>query len=458
MPQYASFIESVCKKYGFSFPKMGIIDDNNPTAFTYGSTRNNARIVITAGILKYLSEREALAVIGHEMGHIKNYDFIIMSVAATLVQILYELYVVLSRSKAKSSSKKGGNLAWIGLVAYAFYIIGTYLLLYLSRVREYYADQFSSEVTNTPNLLIQALVKIAYGIVAEEDSQSSKRLLEATRSLGVIDVKNAGFIGSLVYVSSQPEILAEVMSFDIVSPWAKILELSSTHPLTGKRILALGKIAQTMQQVKLIDFEAAYERLKLDKQRLYHNFILEVCIYFLPLAILVVGFLIGGIGGGLAGFAIGSLIKINYRMQETQPKKTTILEQMRNVYASPMKGERVVLDGNIVGRGVAGFALSEDMMLQDKTGLIYIDYQSIWGFIGDIFFAIGKVKKLIGEAVQAEGWFFRGIAQSITLTHVYHGHESVSSHPKAWGIILNVITLIIGVLMMVNLRYPLGFV
>lgn len=437
---------------------MGVIADNNPTAFTYGSTRNNARIIFTEGILKYLSEDEVKAVIGHEMGHIKNYDFIIMSVAATLVQILYELYVVLTRSKAKSSSKKGGSLAWIGLVAYAFYIVGTYLLLYLSRVREYYADQFSAEVTTTPNLLIQALVKIAYGIVAEEDSDSSKRLLEATRALGVVDVKNAGLIGSLVYTSVQPEVVAEVMSFDIVSPWAFILELSSTHPLTGKRILALEKLAENLKQPKMIDFGAAYSRMKVDTARLHSGFVIEVCIYFLPLLLPIFGFLIGGIGGAMIGFALGSLIKLNYRLREGEAKKSTVLDQMRNIYASPMRGNRIVLEGNVVGRGVAGFTLSEDMMLQDKTGLIYIDYQSIFGFFGDLFFAIKSVKKLMGQAVQAEGWFFRGIAVSITLSHVQHEHESISSHPKLWAVILNIFILLIGLGMMLTLRYPLGLI
>lgn len=446
--ELASFIDSVCISHNFSFPKIGIIDDKNPTAFTYGSTRNNARIIFTTGLLHYLNPKEQEIVIAHELGHIYHYDFVIMTIATTLVQILYEIYYVLSKSRSRSSGKKGSPLASIGFVAYIFYLVSSYLLLFLSRVREYYADQFAASITKNPHALTQALVKIAYGIVQAEDSPKAKRLLGATRNLGLIDTINAGFIGSIAYVSTDPQMVGEVMAFDIVSPWAKVLELSSTHPLTGKRIHKLETLAEQMGQQRLIDFNSVLQRLNINRNRLNNGFLLQVFIYFLPLILPLPGFFIFGIGGALIAFALGAIIKLNYRMRESATTSTTVFNQMRNPYASPMRGENIRLEGEIVGRGVPGFVFSEDAMFQDRTGILYLDYNSSLGFIGNILFAIKKIKTLIGQPVTAEGWFFRGLTQKIALRKITHHRETISSHPKLWGMIVNIFILIVGIFLL----------
>src|SRR3989338_9737886 len=94
-------------------------------------------------------------------------EIIIMTIASTGVQILYELAHALMK---KSSGNKKNNAAWIGLLAYVFYFVGVYLLLFLSRAREYGADAFSAHETENPDALSRALVKIAYGIVAKPDT------------------------------------------------------------------------------------------------------------------------------------------------------------------------------------------------------------------------------------------------------------------------------------------------
>ncbi|GAH36118.1 unnamed protein product, partial [marine sediment metagenome] len=58
---------------------MGLIDDGNPNAFTFGHHKNNARVVITSGILQHLNKKEQASVVAHEMGHVVHSDFIIMT-------------------------------------------------------------------------------------------------------------------------------------------------------------------------------------------------------------------------------------------------------------------------------------------------------------------------------------------------------------------------------------------
>jgi Zn-dependent protease with chaperone function len=149
---------------------------------------------VTQGIFEFLTEDEQRAVVGHELGHIVNRGFILMTMAGMLVQILYQIYAVLARSSQGSSDKKGKG-AIVGIAVLICYYIGIYLLLYLSRPREYLADAFSAARVE-PKQLASALVKIAYGIVAIEDTEATQSLLRGTRHLGVIDVKTRATPGS----------------------------------------------------------------------------------------------------------------------------------------------------------------------------------------------------------------------------------------------------------------------
>ena len=91
-PGVHQLIHQVADDYRFTVPRIGFIPDRNPTAFTYGLLRSNARIVVTQGIFEFLSEEEQRAVVAHELGHIVNRDFILMTMAGMLVQILYQIY------------------------------------------------------------------------------------------------------------------------------------------------------------------------------------------------------------------------------------------------------------------------------------------------------------------------------------------------------------------------------
>lgn len=167
-PETGEIIRQVCRQKNIKIPRLGIIQDQNPTAFTYGSLPNSARLVVSQGLFTYLDDDEVATVYAHELGHIVHWDFAVMTVASTLVQICYLIYSTVRRfTSGGNDNKIKDALKTAGFVAYIFYIIGTYLLLYLSRTREYFADHFAAETTGNPNGLSRALVKIAYGIVEE---------------------------------------------------------------------------------------------------------------------------------------------------------------------------------------------------------------------------------------------------------------------------------------------------
>lgn len=237
-PESARTIQRVCNLKKITQPRLGIIDDNNPTAFTYGALPNSARLVVSAGLFKYLDDDEAATVYAHELGHIVHWDFAVMTVASTLVQITYLLYVTIREVGKKINDERAENAAMItAFIAYGFYIVGTYLLLYLSRTREYFADHFAAEQTGNPNALSRALVKIAYGIVQEtEKSKEPSRLMQGTRALGIYDAKAAASTGTVYQISSSPEKIGRLFLWDLFNPWGWWMELNSTHPLTGSSI------------------------------------------------------------------------------------------------------------------------------------------------------------------------------------------------------------------------------
>ena len=80
VPEYLKkFIEEVCASNNMKYPRIGYIDDGAPNAFTYGHTKNDARIVLTRGIFELLTEEEVKAVVAHELGHAVHYDMLFMT-------------------------------------------------------------------------------------------------------------------------------------------------------------------------------------------------------------------------------------------------------------------------------------------------------------------------------------------------------------------------------------------
>ena len=441
-PETAAFLEKVCKDNNVRFPRVGIIEDDNPTAFTYGSLPRNARMIFSRGLFTYLKQDEREAVLAHEVGHIAHYDFVVITIASTLLQMLYEFYVIFSKTKSPSARKRGNVLfLFIALMSYAFYIAGTYILLYLSRLREYYADEFSAKVTGKPEILSWALVRIAYGIVAKKDDEKSHRLMESTRALGIIDVHGAKSLGLVANLSDSPETICKVMAFDFISPWAFILELGSTHPLTGKRIARLNELSLAMGKTGTFNVRDTINAIQIDKVRLYHNFFLGVVINFLPQIGIAIGMFIAFMSGGSYGFVfmlLGSamIIKAIYRFPNLASEKTTIRDLMSDIYACPIRGKKIELSGKVVGRGDSGAVLGEDMMFEDNGGLIYLDYNSNLGALGNLFFALNKIKGLIGRSIMAEGWFFWGMGQHVSLDRINDQGSVIKSYPRLWDIIL----------------------
>jgi Zn-dependent protease with chaperone function len=451
-PESAEVIERVCRQHKLKQPKLGLIPDQNPTAFTYGSLPNNARIVVSEGLFTYLEDEEVATVYAHELGHVIHWDFAVMTLASTLLQLLYLLYVyVRDRGSSEGRNRRGGkNLAFLALVAYLFYVAGSYLVLYLSRVREYFADYFAAETTGNPNALARALVKIAFGIVQEgereqdeETRRRSTRLLEGMRALGIYDAKAAGTVGTAYRLASDPSQVGRVFLWDLFNPWAWWMELNSTHPLTGKRVRALATYAEQLDLPVEFDMASVVAQGKqLNRQQLYGSFLLDMLLLNAEWlgAILGMGLGIPALQAGsygmfaglvLAGASLGLLLKMPVMYPSLEnPPALTVLKALSNPYTSPLRGLPMQLQGRVIGRGNPGYRLGADLKFQDETGMMFLRYASRFGPLGNFLFGARQAAGLIGKEGTVVGWFRRGVAPYLDLSRFQSRYgEVVTSHP-----------------------------
>jgi Zn-dependent protease with chaperone function len=447
-PGIHQLIHQVASDYRFKAPRIGFIPDRNPTAFTYGLLRSNARIVVTQGIFEFLSEEEQRAVVAHELGHIVNRDFILMTMAGMLVQILYQIYAALARSQRSSSSKEGNKLAAIGFIALLFYYVGIYLLLYLSRTREYLADAFSADRVEARHLA-SALVKIAYGIVAVEDTEATQSLLRSTRHLGVVDVKNARYTGLLAESTvASPSAAAQAMLFDTFNPWAALIQLNSTHPLTGRRVAHLGEVAREKGQAFTdYNIEAAAKRVDLDRGKLWRGFLAELLLLIAPLLLGLAVALLGAWQLAPAAIALGVLLTLPLRYPLGTPRETTVMELMGEPGASPVRGQKVRLLGKAIGRASPGFIAGEDVIFQDKTGLMTVDFRSMLGLIGNLFAGWKRVPKHLNESGAATGWFRRSMGGYLILRELKTNAGELRAKPFFWQVVLSLIVIVANLLL-----------
>ena len=456
-PEAARVIRRVCQEKKLATPRLGIIDDQNPTAFTYGSLPNSARLVVSQGLFTYLDDDEIATVYAHELGHIVHWDFAVMTLAAMLVQITYLLYVyidevtdMLGDSDLMRRFKSGGKS--MAIAAYVFYVLGEYLTLYLSRTREYYADHFAAEITGNPNGLSRALVKIAYGIVEEGSrNPSPSKMLQSTRSLGIADPRTAAVTGTAYRVASAPANVGRVFLWDMFNPWAGWMELTSTHPLTGKRVRALSTYAEQLGlEVEFDMARVVREGRSLSKKRLYGTFILDLFLYWADWLGLALGLLIGvavySTGAtdwkvflhlGLIGGGIGVLFKTIVMYPDfNRAPAMDVLTLMSDPYASPLRGRPVKLAGNIIGRGDTGNKFGSDLKLQDPTGFMLLRYSSRFGPLGNLLFGWSQADSFMHRSVGVTGWFRRGIMPLVDLVRMDCPDKwTVHSYHRFWSLL-----------------------
>ena len=220
-PRIYAIVERLTGKANLPMPKIFVIPTDSPNAFATGRNPNHASVAVTQGILGLLNDDEMEGVLAHELGHVRNRDILISSVAATIAGAI----TVLARMAGWAAmfggyggrddrDRGGGALGALFMMILAP-IAAVLIQMAISRSREYAADETGAHITGNPYALASALQKL--------ETYSKRVPLQATPSTAHLFIIQP-FLGM------------------------SLASLFSTHPPTAKRIERLTGRAPEFQQ------------------------------------------------------------------------------------------------------------------------------------------------------------------------------------------------------------------
>ncbi len=207
LPWLYSETEKLCKKMDIPMPKLYVSNQSQPNAFATGRNPKNSAVCVTAGLVNSLEKNQVVAVMAHELAHIKSWDILIASMAAVIAGSISSIGRFAFWGGGRD--REGGSNA-LGLI---FLILSPILAMIIqfaiSRSREYEADAVAAKYTGKPKDLASALIAISDNV-----KNNPMEINPAYSSLYILNPLNSkGF-----------------------------LELFSTHPAVEKRIERLMEV------------------------------------------------------------------------------------------------------------------------------------------------------------------------------------------------------------------------
>jgi heat shock protein HtpX len=216
-PGLHAMIERLCIQADLPKPKIAVADLEIPNAFAMGRSQKKATVCATTGIMKALSPSELEGVMAHELTHVKNRDVLIMTVASFFASVA-SMILQFSFFFGGGDDDDGAPAALvIFLVSLLVYVISFFLMLALSRYREFAADRGAAIITGRPSALSAALVRIS-----DQMKQVPQQDLRQAENLNAFFIVPASVKGS-------------------------IKTLFATHPPLEKRIERLQQLESQLQ-------------------------------------------------------------------------------------------------------------------------------------------------------------------------------------------------------------------
>jgi heat shock protein HtpX len=167
LPRLYEVMERLAAKANLPVPKLYVIPEEAPNAFATGRNPRHASVAVTEGLLNLMNDDELEGVIAHELSHVRNYDILTTSIAATLAGAITYLAHMAQwgmmfggyGGRDDDREERGGAFAAIAMMILAPFA-ALLLQLFLSRTREYSADETGARMVGQPYGLISALQKL----------------------------------------------------------------------------------------------------------------------------------------------------------------------------------------------------------------------------------------------------------------------------------------------------------
>jgi len=165
LPRLYNVMERLAAKANIPVPKLYVVPDAAPNAFATGRNPQHASVAVTQGLLQIMNDDELEGVIAHELSHVRNYDILTSSIAATVAGAITYLAsmgrwaMIFGGYGGRDDDRQGGGLGAILMIFLAPFA-ALLLQLFLSRTREYAADETGARMVGQPYGLISALEKL----------------------------------------------------------------------------------------------------------------------------------------------------------------------------------------------------------------------------------------------------------------------------------------------------------
>ena len=224
-PWLHEMVEDLARRADIPKPKIYLAPIAVPNAFATGRDPNHAAVAVTSGILQILNKDELRGVLAHELGHIKNRDILISSIAATIggaISMLANMayYTAFLGGNDKENNNMVASIIGSIILFIVAPLAATLIQMAISRSREYIADETGAKISGCPLCLANALRKLEE-IAHNPDLQevASHEINPGTAHMMIVNPLSGDFI----------------------------MKLFSTHPPTEERIRRLEELARKMQ-------------------------------------------------------------------------------------------------------------------------------------------------------------------------------------------------------------------
>jgi heat shock protein HtpX len=220
LPRLYEVMERLAAKANLPLPKLYLVPEAAPNAFATGRNPSHASVAVTQGLLQLMNDDELEGVIAHELSHVRNYDILISSVAATLAGAITYLahmgrFAAIFGYGNSRDDRDGGGVTAL-LMIFLAPVAAMMLQLGISRQREYAADETGAQMVGQQFGLISALEKLgAY------NQRIPSNIPQTTAALCIVKPM-----------------------FGSASAWASLF---STHPPLEERIAALRQMTISRQ-------------------------------------------------------------------------------------------------------------------------------------------------------------------------------------------------------------------
>ncbi|MFS8804413.1 zinc metalloprotease HtpX [Synechococcus sp. R55.6] len=453
-PETARLLQRICAQNQLKQPRLGVIPDAGPLAFVYGTFSDGCRIVVTQALLQQLSEDEIAAVYAQALGRIVNGDILVMTLLGSPIQLVY----LALEQVSQLGSKRRDLIGHVAPLLYLIYTVLSYPLFFLSRLGTYHADHFAVQATGNPNGLIAALLKSAAGLQeAHKNDRRPSSLLHCTRLFSFLDFKTIAAASAAARLQD-PSQAGQVFLWDQFNPWARWMQVNSSHPLPGHRFKVLAGYGERLRLVPELSLGSGS---KLDVARLQSRFWLDLAIYAAEVVGILIGWLVGLIlylvlqdrldpkviwAAAVVGYGMGLWAKAGLMYGGSLPARPTdVLSLLADPDADPRRGQWVELEGELVGLGPSGYQLGAELKLQEATGLIPVRFTSPLGPVGNVFSGLKRIRALVGRRVKVVGWFRRGNTAWVDLAYVQVGSNKLHSRPRLWLVVFGLGVILLGI-------------